>query len=212
MTERPLLKDQAYSNLKQLILDGVFPPGTFLSERQLVARLGMSKTPIRTALERLALDGFVTISPQQGIVVRELSLKEIVDHYDIRIALEMFVVARLASRLLPSQIAQLQANLEAQAAQIAAGNAAHYSALDGEFHLLLCACLDNAEITRVMQHQRDKLYRVTAHIVKRDLQRMRTSYTEHCGIFEALAAGDGAAAAERMRDHLENGKRFLVAL
>ena len=91
-TERVLLKDQAYENLKNLILEEVFAPGTFLSERQLAARLDMSKTPIRSALERLETEGYVAVSPQQGIVVRESSLREIVDLFDIRIALEVFVV------------------------------------------------------------------------------------------------------------------------
>ena len=72
METRDLLKDQAYRTLKQMLLDGVYLPGTFLSERQLVDALGMSKTPIRTALERLEHDGFVSISPQQGIIVCEL--------------------------------------------------------------------------------------------------------------------------------------------
>ena len=98
-TERVLLKDQAYENLKNLILEEVFAPGTFLSERQLAARLDMSKTPIRSALERLETEGFVTVSPQQGIVVRESSLREIVDLFDIRIALEVFVVQSIAGRL-----------------------------------------------------------------------------------------------------------------
>jgi DNA-binding GntR family transcriptional regulator len=207
----PLLKDQAYQRLKAMLLDNVFPPGTFLSERQLAAHLDMSKTPIRSALERLAADGFVTVSPQQGIVVRELALKEIVDHYDIRLALEPFVTDRLAGRLLPPQIAQLQANLDAQAAQIAQADTAAYNALDGDFHLLLCALLGNAEITRVMQHQRDKLHRVIAHILQRDPQRMHASHAEHSAVLAALAAGDGLAAAAAMRQHLENGKLFLVA-
>ena len=60
---RVLLKDQAYEELKKLIMNEVFSPGTFLSERQLAARLDMSKTPIRSALERLESEGFVAVSP-----------------------------------------------------------------------------------------------------------------------------------------------------
>ena len=74
---RGLLKDDAYERIKHLIQTQVFKPGTFLSERELAARLGMSKTPVRSALERLQSEGFVQISPQQGAVVREPSLNEI---------------------------------------------------------------------------------------------------------------------------------------
>lgn len=212
METRDLLKDQAYRTLKQMLLDGVYLPGTFLSERQLVDALGMSKTPIRTALERLEHDGFVSISPQQGIVVRELSLKEIVDHYDIRSALESFAVSRLAGNLTAEQAARLRAMLDEQAAQVEAGSSKRYIELDGEFHLALCHALDNREIVRVMRHQRDKLHRVITQILERDPSRMRVSYQEHVALLEALISGDGDLAAARMRQHLNNGKRFLLSL
>ena len=81
-----LLKEQAYAALKERILTGAFPSGELLSERQLVAELGgMSKTPIRAALERLEADGLVRISPQQGILVREISIREIVEIFDLRL-------------------------------------------------------------------------------------------------------------------------------
>ena len=79
-----LLKEQAYDELKALILAGEFATGSFLSERALADRLGMSKTPIRTALERLEQERFITISPQQGVVVRELTLQEIIMIFVLR--------------------------------------------------------------------------------------------------------------------------------
>src|SRR5205823_13426599 len=96
---RALLKDDAYERIKQLIQTQVFKPGTFLAERELAARLGMSKTPVRSALERLQTEGFVQIAPKQGAVVREPSLHEIVDMIDFRIALEPYVLRRLVGRL-----------------------------------------------------------------------------------------------------------------
>ena len=67
-----LLKDHAYAQLPEASFQtGVFAPHTFLSERQLVERLGMSKTPIRSALELLEARGLVAVSPQQGIVVKD---------------------------------------------------------------------------------------------------------------------------------------------
>lgn len=210
--KRELLKDQAYRDLKTMIIEGDIPPGTFLSERQLVQQMGMSKTPIRAALERLEQDGFIKTAPQQGIIVRELPLKEIIDHYDIRAALETFVVERLAGQLTPPQSERLRANLDEQRAQLGTTNFKRYVALDGDFHLMLCEFLSNREIWRVMQHQRDKLHRVTYHILERDPRRMQTSYEEHTAILEAIEEGNHALAVQRMRTHLENGKRFLLNL
>src|SRR5262245_27959269 len=96
---RSFLKERAYERLKHGLLNNDYPPGTFLSERQLAENLGMSKTPVKAALERLESEGFITVSPQQGIVVRELSVSEIADLYEIRAALESFTLKSLAGKL-----------------------------------------------------------------------------------------------------------------
>src|SRR5580700_8790566 len=87
---RSFLKDRAYERIKSRLLNNDYPPGTFLSERQLAENLGMSKTPVKAALERLESEGLIAVSPQQGIVVRELSVHEIADLYEIRAALESY--------------------------------------------------------------------------------------------------------------------------
>src|SRR4029078_6640061 len=94
---RRLLADRAYDALKTSLQSGAYPPGSFLSERQLAARLGMSKTPLKSALVRLEQEGYRRISPQQGIVVREPSVQEVSDLFDLREAIETFAVRRLAA-------------------------------------------------------------------------------------------------------------------
>jgi len=108
------MKRQAYTILKHLLVTRPVAPGTFLSERQLSKQLGMSNTPVRAALERLEAEGFVAISPQQGIVIRELSIPEIADLYELREALEPFVVRRLTGNLTDEQIRRLYLNLDDQ--------------------------------------------------------------------------------------------------
>src|SRR5262249_27542515 len=98
---RSMLKERAYIEIKQRILRGAFSPSPFLWERQMSSQLAMSKTPIHAALERLELEGFITISPQQGIIVRDLSVHEIADHYEIRATLEAYVLRTLAGSLTP---------------------------------------------------------------------------------------------------------------
>lgn len=110
---RELFKNRAYDKLKSRFFNNQYEPGTNLSERQLAEELGMSKTPVKTALERLEMEGFITVSPQSGIVVRELSDAEIADIYDVRIALEGFVLKSIAGKLSPGQIELWSQNLEA---------------------------------------------------------------------------------------------------
>ena len=75
----------------------------------------MSKTPVKAALERLEAEGFISVSPQQGIVVRELSVREIADLYEIRAALESYTLRAVAGRLTADQVARVKANLATRA-------------------------------------------------------------------------------------------------
>jgi DNA-binding GntR family transcriptional regulator len=206
-----LLKDQAYAELKEMIQRGVFPPNSFLSERKLVEHLGMSKTPIRSALEQLEAQGLVAVSPQQGIVVRELSAHEITDLFDTRTAVEPFVVSRLAGRgLAPEQAARIEENLREQHAAAAAGDALAATRLDIEFHTLLAQFLDNREILGWLTRCFDKLHRSILRVNRLAAGRLPKSYQDHAGIAAAVRAGQGDAAAQRMVEHLRYGRQFLL--
>jgi DNA-binding GntR family transcriptional regulator len=208
---RGLLKERAYVELKGLILEGVLEPGGFLAERQLAVRLGMSKTPIRSALERLESEGFVRISPQQGAIVRDLSLREIADQYEIRIALESYIVRSLAGRLTSEQTRLVQTNLEAQRVNLETGDVGRGVSLDEEFHALFGDFLGNDEILRVMGQLREKIHRVILQVFKTNFGRMASSYEEHRGIAEAIIKGDPALAARRIEQHLRFGKEALLS-
>jgi len=208
---RGLLKERAYAEIKQRILRGDFPPSTFLSERHMATQLDMSKTPIRAALERLELEGFVTISPQQGIIVRDLTVHEIADQYEIRAVLENYVVRTLAGRLTHAQIQRLQANLDAQEANCMVGDVHQCVSLDAEFHNLFCEFLGNREVLRVMGQLREKIHRVIFQVVRLNPGRIGSSYEEHRGIAEAVIQGDAVLAARRVEEHLEYGKRCLLS-
>src|SRR5690242_8654838 len=84
------LKDIAYDQIKQRIVSGEWTGGTFLTEKFLSDLLQMSKTPIRSALDRLEMNGLVKLSPKQGIIVQEVSLKKVLEIYELRLSLETF--------------------------------------------------------------------------------------------------------------------------
>jgi DNA-binding GntR family transcriptional regulator len=197
-------------NLKNLFLDGTYPPGTLFSERKLGEQLGMSKTPIQAALERLEAEGFIATAPQQGIIVRELSLREIREHYSVHIALGTYIVRQIAGRLTPKQIIALEVNLERQRKSIQAGDTNGYVDADAAFHLILADILSNEEIKKVMQHQRDRLFLVAVQISRQVPARMGSSLEEHIGIFEAIQSGDEDLAAQKIQEHLESGKQYLL--
>jgi DNA-binding GntR family transcriptional regulator len=208
---RVLLKDVAYDRLKDMIVRGEFEPGRFLSERRLAAQLDMSKTPIRSAVERLANEGLLLVSPQQGIVVAEVSFGEIIDLFEIRTALESFVVGQLAGTLTPERARRLTTNLDAQLVAARQGDVVENMRLDTDFHFLLCEFQGNREITRVMWRMRDRLARIIVGVLRQRPQRMLESVQEHRAVVEAIVAGDGQGAAAAMKAHLAWGQRFLTS-
>lgn len=208
---RPLMKEAAYTEIKKRILSGDFEPGRFLSERQLAAVLAMSQTPVRAALEKLQIEGLVAVSPQQGIVVRDLSVHDIADHFEFREAIEVFVVRRIAGRLTTAQADRLRENLGRQRQAVLAGNVPGNIDLDSAFHLLLCEFLGNREFIRAMEGLRDKIHRVIVGVQTRNPDRMELGYEEHVRIAEAVIRGDPEAAERTVISHLESGRAILLA-
>ena len=171
----------------------------------------MSQTPVRAALEKLQIEGLVAISPQQGVVVHELSVHDIADHFEFREALEVFVVRRITGRLSPTQENQLRENLGRQRQAILADDVPVNIELDFAFHVLLCEFLGNRELIRAMEGLRDKIHRVIVGVQTRNPGRMELGYEEHIGLAEAVIRGDQQEAERMIRKHLENGKAILLS-
>ncbi len=209
--DKALLKQRAYDELKQCIQDATFGPGAFLSERQLALHLGMSKTPVKAALERLEAEGFIAVSPQQGIVVRDLSVHEIADQFEIRLALESFVLRSLTGRLSHEQSARLRENLQRQRQAVQRQDLSDAVQLDSEFHMLFLEFLGNREILRVMLHLREKMHRVVARVFAQHQHRIGSSYEEHSAITEAVLTGDADRAVAALEEHLNYGKQLLLS-
>ncbi|WP_165072439.1 GntR family transcriptional regulator [Paludisphaera rhizosphaerae] len=207
---RGLFKSRAYDEIKGMILSGELAPGAFIAERPLAYRLGMSTTPVRSALQRLEMEGLILISPQQGAVVRDFSFREVAELYEIRMALEPFVARRIAGRLTAEQIERVNANLAAQQANLARRDIGLCVRLDEDFHTLFSEFLDNREICRVMGTLRDRTHRVFHRVFSLNPGRMEGSYNEHVVIAKTIIEGDAELAAQRVETHLDYGRRALI--
>jgi DNA-binding GntR family transcriptional regulator len=205
------LKEHAYSELRRRIISGELKPGQFLTERMLVDMLKMSRTPIRSALERLDADGLALYTPNKGLVVAEISLKRAVDFYDLRMALECHIVQKLAKRsFTQAEKEQFHDNLAHQERCLRSDDYACFTEADSEFHRLLARLYDNDEVIRVMDQLQDKLFVIALTVLRKDRERILVSYQDHVAIVEALLQGNGEQAAKIMGDHLEYGKKILI--
>lgn len=210
-SSRSFLKDRAYDRIKHRLLNNDYPPGMFLSERQLAESLGMSKTPVKAALERLESEGFISVSPQQGIVVRQLAVHEIADQYEIRSVLESYAMRTVAGRLRPDQIARVHENLKAQARIQGSGEVAKGVELDAAFHTQFVEFLGNGEILRVFVQLRERMQRVVTQVFHLSPARIESSYKEHTAIASAVIDGRADRAAELIVQHLDLGKRLILS-
>jgi DNA-binding GntR family transcriptional regulator len=210
--ETVTLKEKAYSELKKRILTSIYKPGEFLTERALVEELQMSRTPIRAALERLVVEGLIHHSPNQGLVVAELSLNKAIDIYDIRIALETHVVKKLALRdWIEEEKAWFKDNLNKQKDCLEDRNYTEFTLLDSNFHKQLVILYENSEILKIMENIQDQLQLIALKVMRKDSTRIVQSYEDHLNIYEHILAGNTEEAAELMAMHLEFGKRILIS-
>lgn len=207
-SNNPLLKEVAYTKIKESILNGQFAPGDFLSERELIELLGMSKTPIKSALTRLETEGFLVISSKQGIVINDLSIERILDIYDLRIALESYNCRQLTGRLTEDQSEQLEKNLKETEEIVGKRDVKGFTTLDHAFHLLICQFVGNQEIYRILLNYNDHLQRITYRHLDKDPNRMKNFWEEHKKIYYYLKNSD-IRSVEIMESHLQDSKRKL---
>lgn len=207
------LKEKAYHRLKRMIVDGGLKPGAFLSERQLGKTLGVSGSPVRAAIERLKAEGLLSVSPQRGTIVRELSFNEIADQFEFRAVIESYIAEKLAGNLSDAQKEQLQHQLDQQeaAATAVAPDVMQNVELDAEFHILLCKFLGNSEMLSSLLRIRDRMKQAILRVNWGHEERLPNSYREHLAIANAVFQGDGRRAAREMQQHLKYGRSFLLS-
>jgi len=205
------LKEQAYFKLRELILNGELKPGEFLTERTLVDMLGMSRTPIRSALERLDVEGLANYTPNKGLVVAEVSIQRAIDLYDFRTAMECFVVRKLSSLSWSDEdIRWFEDNLSAQKRFADTNDYIQFTTADSQFHRRLARVYDNAEIIQSMERLQDRLYQVALKVLRKERNRIQVSFEDHSLIFRLILEGKAEEAALAMERHLEYGKRILI--
>ncbi len=205
----PLLQDVAYEKMKKLIVSGEISPGDFFSERQMADMLEMSTSPVRAALKLLSSEGFVTISSQRGVSVRTLTVRELNDMFEYRLALESFVVERLCSQPNFPSLHVIEVNLKEQLRSAEQHDIPRQVHLDVSFHMLLCEAYGNQTIIQSLRLLKDRLNQVAAKITRDNAGRSMDSYQEHYQLFELIRAGDKVQATRLLAEHLEFARQFF---
>lgn len=193
--------DQAEAALREQILSGHRAPGDRLNEVEIAAELGVSRGPVREAMQRLARDGLVLVQPHRGSFVRNLEPDEIVELYDVRIALESTAARLAAERRSDADVAALKGLLDTSAKAVTeTGDAPHYPAhLD--LHQLVAIVSGNGRLHRAIVQINQELKLIRAASGFRP-ERAPQALVEHGDVVAAIVERDADQASELMHKHL----------
>ena len=206
MKEKSFLQLDAYSHIKERILSGEFQPDTLYSETRLSAELGISRTPVREALQCLSQDGYITIVPSRGFRIRTLNSADMEQSIQVRCAIEGYcayllckdIQSRKAQRLM-RRLQELLEDME-DSAEADDGHESFMSA-DHNFHLALVSYAGNEEFDQLFQRLM-YLIRLTSQQALNVPGRVEGTLEEHRQFYEALSSGDAAKAYTLLIQHL----------
>jgi GntR family transcriptional regulator, rspAB operon transcriptional repressor len=201
-TRRSSKADHVYRDLKESILSGALEPGGAIDKLALCERLGVSRFPVSSAINRLAYERLVTIEPQHGSFVAKISVDDVRERLLVRRALESEIAAQAALRMPREGTEALERNLRYQQAAVDARDVAGFYSLDVDFHRLLASQLGLGHSGEILDGLRSHLERVRRLLLS-PAGRLPMSFSEHSAIATAVSRGDAPAARAAMHYHLQ---------
>jgi DNA-binding GntR family transcriptional regulator len=221
MNLAPLVKkratDEVYESLRAAILSRLFVPGQRLLADELSQQLGVSLTPIRHALQQLAVEGLVEIHPRSGTYVASISGSDLEETFEIRLALELLAAQRLIARLKPADARRFR-DLLVELAKPVADEAAmkRHEETNLRFHRLLFEVAGSKRLTEMYEGLNAHIQIARIHATESpkfaELRgRLAQEQSEHEAIVVAIEKRDLKKLDSAVRQHIERAKESLVA-
>ncbi|HEV7864628.1 MAG TPA: GntR family transcriptional regulator [Acidimicrobiia bacterium] len=193
--------NRAYAHTKERVLDGTYPGGTLITEGDVSAAVGVSRTPVREAFLRLQAEGLLRLYPKRGALVVPVSAREVDDVMEARALVERFAVEKvIASATHPEVGARLADSLARQ--RRLRKSPEPFTEADRDFHGLLVAATGNQVLVDLYALLRDRQLRMGVSALARDPGRTDTILEEHAELAGAIAAGDRDGALTCVARHL----------
>jgi DNA-binding GntR family transcriptional regulator len=206
---RRTLTEAAADALRARILDGAWPAGAPLRQEALAAELGVSRIPLREALQRLEAEGLVELLPHRGAVVAALPIDEVTELFELRALLEGDLVRRAVPRLTPADDRAIRQAAGAFASAVRSGSLAAWGEANRRFHFAMyqragrpCTC----DIVARLHTQCDRFLRLQLTLT----QGTRRAISEHRAIAAAAAARDVPLTVRLVREHILGAGRALA--
>ncbi len=207
----------SYKPLRELVLDairsaimsGILQPRERLMEIQMAEELGVSRTPIREALRKLELEGFIVMVPRKGAYVADLSFKDIADVFEIRAALEGLAAGLAAERITEEELEDMERLLVEKREAITQNDIGKLVEVDTKFHELMYKASRNERLSSIISNLREQIQRFRLTSLSFP-GRMKESLDEHKKIVEAIQSRDSQIARHVAQEHIENAENVLM--
>ena len=195
--------------LQQLVYSGEIAPGERLNEAALALRMGTSRGPIREAIRMLTGIGLVLAVPNRGVFVRQISVREMLEIYELRALLFGFAAQQAAGHVSDEDRAEFEQLLDGMDAACEAGDGQRYYVLNLRFHALVMSQCHNQRAQRAYEDHAKELHLYRRRYFDAKMN-MRRSNTEHRRIFEAITQGAADRANKLAQAHVQQGRQRLL--
>ncbi|MBN8591598.1 MAG: GntR family transcriptional regulator [Anaerolineae bacterium] len=203
------LRDRVLDALRDAIVSAELKPGEPLIELELSAQLGVSRAPLREAIQILSREGLVETIPYRGAIVRNLSRRDIEELYSLRSVLESFAVQRIIERNDAEQVTRLRAVFESMLTAAQGGDLKAVNNIDREFHDTLIELSDHNLLVMTWSSVSMRVRQVMALRNRRNSDITRIAYN-HLPIIEAIQKADEAEALRLIREHVASSGDLLA--
>jgi DNA-binding GntR family transcriptional regulator len=203
------LRDRAYAEIKRRINRMDYRPGAYLNEAQISRVLGIGRTPVHQALDRLMLEGLVQVIPRKGVIVQSISLDQIMQIIDVRLVNEPHCVGLAVERATAQEIAGMRELLASAAPLIRARDRERLMVLDRSFHHRISQAARNPILADLLTMLHERSLRFWFISLGDDLQLRRVD-EEHRAVLEAIAERDRDRAIAAMRTHIESFRKNII--
>jgi len=203
------LSEKAYRLIKEKVVTLELPPSAVIDEHILMQELGLGRTPIREALQRLDSEGLVNIVPRRGTFVNDISVTDLQKIFELRVILEGFCARLAAQRITEDELKRME-NVLQDLEQLQNGDPQALMSIDKRFHHLLYAAADNEFMTDIL----DRLYDLSLrlwYLVLNRLDEVRHSIEQHFEVLNALEEGNGARAEAVIQKHILEFQQSIKA-
>ncbi len=204
------LEQSVFLKLEEEILNGELKKGEILTELSLSARLGVSRTPIRAALHRLAEEGLIKLEANRGVTVLGVSEGDLLDIYTIRMRLEGLASSEAAKNISKEALSELRESVELSEFYIKRKNAEKLKELDTRFHEIIYIASANMRLEKILSelHRNIRVYRKLSLSVS---ERLEKSVEEHREILSSIEKGNAEEADRLMTEHIRSALNSVLS-